>query len=86
MQQPYLTFTVQMKNWLPLVPGPALAMLNTPGPTCFTVNKTRYYQDFQETNMPDKNFKFRLKLIVLGSIAFSNKDIQAKLSSSNLEP
>ena len=34
----YLTFTVQMKNWLPLVSGPALAMLKTPGPTCFTAN------------------------------------------------
>lgn len=32
----YLTLTVQMKNWLPLVSGPALAMLKTPGPTCFT--------------------------------------------------
>lgn len=26
-----------MKNWLPLVSGPAFAMLKTPGPTCFTV-------------------------------------------------
>jgi hypothetical protein len=45
MQQPkeqncnsYITFTVQMKNWLPLVLGPAFAMLKTPGPTCFTAN------------------------------------------------
>ena len=27
-----VTLTVQMKNWLPLVFGPALAMLSTPGP------------------------------------------------------
>ncbi|PON93901.1 LOW QUALITY PROTEIN: hypothetical protein TorRG33x02_102910 [Trema orientale] len=26
---------VQMKNWDPLVPGPALAMDRTPGPVCF---------------------------------------------------
>jgi hypothetical protein len=26
------TLTVQMKNWLPLVFGPALAILTTPGP------------------------------------------------------
>lgn len=38
-----ITFTVHMKNWLPLVLGPAFAMLNTPGPTCFTANRTRQY-------------------------------------------
>ena len=27
---------VQMKNCDPLVPGPALAMDNTPGPVCFS--------------------------------------------------
>ncbi|EMS62570.1 hypothetical protein CFC21_000100 [Triticum aestivum] len=27
-----ITLTVQMKNWLPLVFGPAFAMLSTPGP------------------------------------------------------
>lgn len=27
------TLTVQMKNWLPFVLGPAFAMLRTPGPT-----------------------------------------------------
>lgn len=70
-----------MKNWLPLVPGPALAMLNTPGPTCFTANKTQYYEDFQLTiTCPIKNSN------LIGSIVFYNKDIQAKLSSSNLEP
>ena len=26
--------TVQMKNWEPLVPGPALAMERIPGPVC----------------------------------------------------
>jgi hypothetical protein len=26
--------TVQMKNWLPFVPGPALAMDRMPFPTC----------------------------------------------------
>lgn len=30
--------TVQMKNWLPLVLGPAFAMLRIPGPVCFTAN------------------------------------------------
>lgn len=30
------TFTVQMKNWLPFVLGPAFAILITPGPVCFT--------------------------------------------------
>lgn len=35
----HLTLTVQIKNWLPLVSGPALAMLNTPAPTCFTTIK-----------------------------------------------
>lgn len=47
----HLTFTVQMKNWLPLVPGPALAMLSTPGPTCFTasVYSSQYGKGFQLT-------------------------------------
>ena len=30
-------FTVQMKNWLPLVPGPALAIESTPGPVCLSL-------------------------------------------------
>lgn len=39
-----ITFTVQMKNWLPFVSGPALAMLSTPGPTCFTADKSKSCQ------------------------------------------
>lgn len=39
-----LTLMVQMKNWLPLVLGPAFAMLKIPGPVCFTAKtKHQYY-------------------------------------------
>ena len=31
------TLATQMKNWLPFVPGPALAMLSTPAPVCLSV-------------------------------------------------
>ncbi|KAH9877028.1 hypothetical protein IAQ61_002389 [Plenodomus lingam] len=34
VQSTYEVLTVQMKNWDPLVPGPALAMERIPGPVC----------------------------------------------------
>lgn len=38
-----VTLTVQIKNWLPLVLGPAFAILTTPGPTCVTA-KVRHFR------------------------------------------
>ena len=32
-----IVFSVQMKNWDPLVSGPLLAMDNTPGPECLSL-------------------------------------------------
>ena len=36
------TLTVQMKNWLPLVLGPAFAILRTPGPVWDTAGHSMY--------------------------------------------
>jgi hypothetical protein len=36
MERQLFTLTVQIKNWLPLVLGPAFAILRTPGPICDT--------------------------------------------------
>ena len=33
----HAVLTVQMKNWEPLVPGPALAIERMPGPVCFSL-------------------------------------------------
>lgn len=44
-----LTLMVQMKNWLPLVLGPAFAMLKIPGPVCFTA-KTNHQKALTNTS------------------------------------
>jgi hypothetical protein len=40
-----------MKNWLPFVLGPALAMLRTPGPRCDTtiLNKKEKWKEKDDT-------------------------------------
>lgn len=37
--------TVVMKNWLPLVFGPALAMLNRPATSCFRLKFSSYKEE-----------------------------------------
>lgn len=39
------TLTVQMKNWLPLVLGPAFAILTIPGPVCTTAGHSMYQKN-----------------------------------------
>jgi hypothetical protein len=38
--------TVVIKNWLPLVFGPALAMLNRPGTSCFRLKFSSYEEQY----------------------------------------
>ena len=38
--------TVVMKNWLPLVFGPALAMLNKPATSCFRLKFSSYKEQY----------------------------------------
>lgn len=54
------TLTVQMKNWLPLVLGPAFAILTTPGPICDTA-----IHFMLQNHMCKDNCRYMVKLIVL---------------------
>ena len=58
-----------MKNWLPLVSGPALAMLSTPAASCFIVKFSSLNFDpyMDSPPAPANAHKFQLKSQVISS-------------------